>query len=178
VSIWNASNTVSTADDFDLLAAMLSKADTAWLSNFDDRFRGYAGNDRLYGYGGNDTLLGDGGKDVLWGGFGRDTLVGGSGADLFWFTASAETDPGGRDVIADFQRGEDVIDLRGIDANSGVRGDQAFSGFIGAARTFSAPGQLKLVNGVLYANTDRDGAAEFAIELTGVRALTTADLVL
>lgn len=178
VAIWNAAHTRSTADDFDLMASMLSRADTIWLSNFADRFRGYAGNDRLYGYGGNDVLLGDGGRDVLWGGFGRDTLVGGTGSDLFWFTASAETDPGGRDVIADFRRGEDVIDLRGIDANSAARGDQAFTGFIGKAQGFSAPGQLKFSNGVLYGNTDRDGAAEFAVRLNGVSTLSAADLIL
>lgn len=69
---------------------------------------GHAGNDLLYGGSGNDTLVGGAGNDTLVGGPGDDWLVGGPGADMFVFR------PGfGRDIIADFQKGLDVINLAG-----------------------------------------------------------------
>jgi len=69
---------------------------------------GHAGNDLLYGGSGDDTLVGSAGNDTLVGGSGNDWLSGGPGADMFVFR------PGfGRDVIADFQKGLDVINLAG-----------------------------------------------------------------
>jgi lysophospholipase L1-like esterase len=63
----------------------------------------------------SDWLRGEGGDDVLRGDGGRDTLIGGSGADTLWGGAQADTfvfaSGFGRDVIADFRTGEDVIDL-------------------------------------------------------------------
>ena len=76
---------------------------------------GRGGNDLLYGNGGKDTLLGgegddllDGGqgKDVLEGGNGNDTLFGGKGDDTFVFACNS-----GNDVIKDFDKGQDQIDL-------------------------------------------------------------------
>ncbi|CAK0773641.1 hypothetical protein CCP3SC15_4860003 [Gammaproteobacteria bacterium] len=43
---------------------------------------------------------------------------------------------------------------------------------------FTVAGQMKFVSGVLYGNTDADSAPEFAIQLTGITAITTSDLVL
>ena len=83
-----------------------------------DRLEGGAGNDRLFGNAGNDTLVGGNGRDVLDGGPGHDLLVGGAGADRFVFNA-------GRDRIRDFDRAEDVIDLRsfaGLDSWADLRG--------------------------------------------------------
>ena len=39
-------------------------------------------------------------------------------------------------------------------------------------------GQLKLVAGMLYGNTDVDAAAEFSIALTGITTLANTDFVL
>jgi len=67
------------------------------------------GNDsanRITGNAGQNTLYGYGGVDVLNGGRGNDLLNGGTHADTFVFTTRS-----GRDVIADFQNGIDVIDL-------------------------------------------------------------------
>jgi hypothetical protein len=180
VSVWNAANTLGTGDDVTLMQNVFAGADTFFMSNGTDRVRGYAGNDRLYGYSGRDTLYGDAGNDVLTGGLGGDRLHGGDGADIFDVNAVGESGltSSTRDLIMDFQRGVDRIDLRTIDANMGMSGNQEFSGFIGAARSFSVAGQLKFVDGVLYGNTDTDAAAEFSIQLTGVNGLTTADLLL
>jgi len=68
-----------------------------------DTVDGAAGNDVLYGHTGNDTLTGGAGDDTLYGGDGYDP-----GTDVFAFTAGS-----GSDVIADFQRGFDKIDLKG-----------------------------------------------------------------
>jgi serralysin len=81
-------------------------------------------------------------------------------------------------VVNDFMRGQDKIDLRGIDANTATIANDAFTGFIAGTAAFTAAGQLKLVGGVLYGNTDADADAEFAIQLTGITQLTTADVML
>jgi len=83
-----------------------------------DTLAGDAGNDKLYGGSdndwisggaGNDRLFGEGGNDGLSGGPGRDYLFGGDGADRFRFNVSPST--ANRDVIWDFDRGTDKIEL-------------------------------------------------------------------
>jgi len=136
-----------------------------------DRLTGNTGDNRLYGYGGNDTLIG---------GVGRDSLNGGSGNDLFDFNALSEMGSTSttQDIITDFVRGQDRIDLSGLDAKTATSTNDAFSStFVAAAAAFTAAGQLKFASGVLYGNTDSDAEAEFAIQLTGISTLTAADLV-
>jgi hypothetical protein len=79
-----------------------------WLEgdDGDDLLRGFAGRDVLVGGAGDDALRGGGGADLLDGGAGRDVLSGGLGADRFVLRSGA-----GRDVAADFDLGEDVIDV-------------------------------------------------------------------
>ncbi|MCC2673819.1 MAG: hemolysin-type calcium-binding protein [Ramlibacter sp.] len=178
VSLYNAALTPSVADDMSLVSKALSGADTFMLSNFNDRMRGFGGNDLLAGKAGNDTLAGDGGNDTLCGGTGSDILTGGAGSDVFDFNLATESSNAKRDVITDFVRGMDKIDLSGIDANPATATNQAFAGFIKAGAEFTRAGQLKFVDGVLFGNTDSDSAAEFAIVLTGVTNLSAADLVL
>ena len=97
-----------------------------------DTLDGGTGNDGLYGQAGNDTLKGSSGNDRLDGGLGRDYLYGGSGRDVFDFNSIEETAVGSlRDIIYDFQRGQDDIDLSSIDASTRSSGNQAFS-WIGA----------------------------------------------
>jgi uncharacterized delta-60 repeat protein len=134
----------------------------------------------LSGGDGADTLSGGLGNDTLTGGQGKDALEGGSGSDVFVFNAASETGTTSatRDVITDFVRGQDKIDLRGIDANTATTANDAFTTFIAGTAVFTAAGQLKFVDGVLYGNTDGDADAEFAIQLTGITQLTTADVML
>jgi VCBS repeat-containing protein len=56
---------------------------------------------------GNDTLIGNGVSNVLAGGAGDDNLTGGAGGDTFAFGLNW-----GRDVVTDFTRGSDLLDLR------------------------------------------------------------------
>lgn len=100
-----------------------------------DHLHGGNGNDSLYGDGGNDRLFGGRGQDVLYGGRGRDMLHGGSGADVFVFTWA---DKNSRDVIRDFESGQDRIDFSdvflGLDAIEDLSITQRFGHtFVSAA---------------------------------------------
>ena len=86
--------------------------------NGNDRLDGDIGDDTLQGAAGADRLTGNTGNDALLGGTGNDVLDGGSGTDLFVFSAQA-----GRDTIADFNPGEDII-LTGF-GESGSLGNSA-----------------------------------------------------
>lgn len=81
-----------------------------------DTLVGGLGNDKLYGGTGNDSLFGSEGNDLLYGGSGRDTLVGGAGTDKLYGGAGKDEFVIGRkdkgvDVIADFKKDQDIIDL-------------------------------------------------------------------
>ncbi len=146
-----------------------------------DYYTGGLGNDLLNGNAGGDDLYGGDGNDTFFGGLGKDLLVGGDGNDIFKY--SNVTDSGilatTRDVIADFTVG-DKIDLSAIDAKAGFSRNDSFS-FIGGTADLTlanANGAVWFDNGVVYVSTDRDLAAEFQIELTGVSSVTAADFVL
>jgi Ca2+-binding RTX toxin-like protein len=156
-----------------------------------DTIKGGGGMDNLLGGAGNDSLMGETGQDYLTGGLGKDTLSGGADRDYFHFSALNESGITSTtwDVITDFTRNTstvigDIIDLSMIDTNLAVAGDQAFS-FIGS-NVFStdATGQLRYAynstagTGVLYGSTDADTAAEFALQLNGVTALSASDFIL
>lgn len=85
-------------------------------SDGSDTLWGGAGRDTLMGGGGNDVLDGGSGDDLLVGGVGADRLTGGSGRDVFRFGGTDSRaklpvyDTAG-DVVTDFHRGEDKLDL-------------------------------------------------------------------
>jgi Ca2+-binding RTX toxin-like protein len=66
------------------------------------------GNDFFVGGMGGDNVNGNAGSDWLAGGAGNDMLAGGEGADRFIFANGT-----GRDTVADFAVGTDIIDLQG-----------------------------------------------------------------
>lgn len=144
-----------------------------------NRLVGNSANNTLNGMAGNDILSGGAGDDILIGGAGRDGLTGGAGSDVFEFNALSEMGLTSTtwDVINDFIGGTDRIDLSTLDANSATTENDAFSEVIDGASAFSAAGQLKLVDGVLYGNIDGDADAEFAIQLVGVSSVTLADFI-
>lgn len=151
-----------------------------------DTLNGGDGNDILssYSYGGavlnggagNDTLFsGMAGNHLLNGGTGADTMHGSiSTPDIFDYNSVSDSPSGaGRDTISNFNEdatggyAHDRIDLRDIDANTLVSGNQAF--IWGGAFT---AGHLRYVSEVLQGNTDGDSAAEFEIQLVGAPTLT------
>lgn len=127
----------------------------------DDGLTGGDGNDVLEGGDGNDALTGGNGNDVLNGGLGNDGLVGGAGIDVFRFT-----DLGGADRIADFTRGQDRIDLSGLDAVTGGAID-AFD-WIGSTGFSNTAGELRsyVENGAYFlaGDVNGDGVADFTIQ--------------
>lgn len=144
-----------------------------------DSISGYGGIDLLYGGAGNDKLNGGVSDDRLTGGAGKDTLTGGTQADIFDFDKTSETGTTSttRDVITDFVRGTDKIDLSGIDSNPLVSGNNSFKQQF-VTGSFTAPGQLKFSGGILYGNIDGDSSPEFSIQLTGIATLTASDIIL
>ncbi len=148
----------------------------------EDNVSGRDGHDTILGLGGDDILMGDAGNDVLNGGGGADRLTGGLGKDQFVYNSVSESTPGERDVVTDFSRAQaDKISLSGIDANSVLSGNQAFT-FIGASAFSGVAGQLRYSTsgGVTLVSGDvnGDGAADFQIELTGTLTPVASDFVL
>ncbi|KQT31365.1 hypothetical protein ASG29_15585 [Sphingomonas sp. Leaf412] len=145
-----------------------------------DWLDGGNGNDNLLGGDGNDTLAGGAGADVLEGGAGQDTMTGGIGADIFRFR-SADVAAGGFDVITDFARGTDKIDLSPIDARIATTTNDAFA-FIGTAAFTKKAGELRFdkvgVDSFVYGDVNGDGIADFSIVLKGVGALAASDFTL
>jgi serralysin len=152
---------------------------------------GNDGINTLNGGGGNDTLSGGLGNDTLNGGANTDTLTGGSGNDTFVFasTGDAGNGAGTRDVITDFEGAGasvvDVIDVSGIDANTGIGGNQAFT-FISTAG-FSAAGQLRYFQDtsnaldpltIVEGNVTGTSGAEFQIALKGLHIPIGDDFIL
>ena len=144
-----------------------------------NKLTGNSANNLLDGGAANDTLSGGAGNDRLIGGAGKDVLTGGTGNDVFDFNSLSETGLTSTtwDVIADFVRGADKIDLSTLDANTAITGNGAFTTVIGSSNAFTAAGQLRVTDGVLYGNTDADATAEFAIELIGITSLSMADFI-
>jgi Ca2+-binding RTX toxin-like protein len=160
-------------------------ANTLTGNNGADTIVGGSGADTINGGQGSDSLSGNTHNDVLTGGLARDTLAGGGGNDTFRFVNISDSGTGAtaRDVITDFSLisgNDDIIDVSTLDANELVSGNQAFS-WIGTA-AFSAAGQIRITtsggNTIVQGSTDADTAAEFAIEITGLPALTAADFIL
>lgn len=82
-----------------------------------DRLSGGADNDTLFGGRDNDILIGGDGDDRLIGGAGDDIYIGGGGADTFVIKNASPnrfrfgTDTESETTIADFQIGNDVIEI-------------------------------------------------------------------
>jgi Ca2+-binding RTX toxin-like protein len=152
---------------------------------------GSAFNDTLDGGAGNDSLVGGSGNDSLIGGAGKDTLTGGIGSDTFVFKLAAESAIAAAtsDVITDFVRGQDKIDLSAIDAFAGSanvndifiwRGTAAFNSTTqGEVRyeKFDAAGTTN-DHTMVWIDNDNDTVVEMAIRLTGLFDLTDSDFIL
>jgi serralysin len=167
----------------------------------DDVLRGGAGGDLLYGDDGADLLFGDADGDLIYGGAGddrlnggagRDVLLGDAGADRFIYLSAADSGrtADSRDIIRDFVRGADKIDLSGIDANSGLGGDQAmrfvtsYTGSTASAANHFTGGRGEIVvarsaaETIVMIDLNGDDVADMHIALTGNIALTASDFIL
>ncbi|URW75668.1 hypothetical protein M9980_00045 [Sphingomonas donggukensis] len=141
------------------------------------------GSFRFFGGQGNDVFIGGSGADRLLGGVGADTLTGGGGNDVFLYTSVDHSLPTARDSIQDFALG-DLIDVSGIDANTTLAGNDAFS-FIGTGVFTGHAGELRYqnVSGNVFSvegDVDGDGVTDFAVlvTVTDSHTITAADFVL
>ena len=160
------------------------KADVLRGSKLADTINGLGGNDRIAGREGNDRLIGGAGNDTLTGGKGADVLHGSAGADIFVFRSITDStvSASGRDTIGDFSRKQgDRIDLKGIDADTTIDGDQAF-GFIATQGFHKKAGELRYeIKGgdtYLFGDVNGDGKADFSIRAEGGIAFTKYDFIL
>ncbi|MDQ8700271.1 S8 family serine peptidase [Hyphomicrobium sp. LHD-15] len=155
--------------------------DTLYGGDGLDFLFGGTGNDTLYGEVGNDTLYGDSGNDVLAGGLGTDHLYGGAGRDRFDFNDALESAVGSaRDIIFDFVRGQDKIDVASFDTNPAKKGDQAFK-WIGTQDFHGASGELRFSDlgseVIVQGDVNGDKHADFEI-LVKVGTLSSSDFYL
>ena len=146
--------------------------------------------ENLEGSGFADTLRGNGRANIITGGKGRDRLTGNGGADAFRFVTTSDSGKGlNRDIITDFETGTastsiDRIDLRAIDANTKLGGNQNFT-FIGTGVfQLNQPGRLRAVvsgpNTIIAGEVNGDAKADFEVELsdfTAIATLTAADFI-
>jgi len=142
---------------------------------------GNSANNILTGLDGNDTMRGGLGADRLVGGNGKDLLYAGvdTHVDTFAYAALAETGIGAaRDVLYEFDSGEDKINLRTLDSNTALAGDQNF--------TFSAAGPqansvwfvVSGANVIVRGDVNGNTTADFEIQVNGLTSLIAADFVL
>jgi Ca2+-binding RTX toxin-like protein len=160
--------------------------DTFFGTNGLNVLNGNEGNDILYGRGGNDVIDGDIGADTLVGGLGSDDIVlGGLGSpdsfrDLVRYESLKDsgTTAATRDGIILFKHGQDKIDLSKLDANLGLKGNQAFKVVKGFTKAF---GEVKLVysglDTIVQVDGDKDKAVDMTFRVVGAH-LTKGDFIL
>lgn len=153
-------------------------ANTLYGLNGNDTLSGGAGNDRLEGGKGEDRLNGGTADDVLVGGMGRDWLTGGAGRDVFVLATRDDSKNSGMDRILDFTRGEDRIDLSGIDANTRKSGNQDFT-FVGTREFSHTASELRYEQrdgyAVVQGDINGDGIADlvFRVEMAAYKAVAS-----
>ena len=127
----------------------------------------------------NNQITGNSADNILKGLEGADTLTGGDGADTFVYLNKSDSSATNFDVITDFNIAQgDKIDLRAVDANSNLAGNQAFT-YLGTASFTKQAGQLHfdVVSHMLLGDTQGNGNADFAIQLSGISTLPAEALI-
>jgi Ca2+-binding RTX toxin-like protein len=155
--------------------------DRLLLGGGQDSGYGGSGDDVVTGQAGDDLLDGGASDDRLTGGADQDLLVGGTGADRFIFKSVTDSSTLRPDTIADFATDQrDLIDLRGMDANTALRGNQAFTLIIDGFG--SVAGELRLIQVgadlAVQGDIDGDGQSDFAILVLNTGDLTAGNFLL
>ena len=151
---------------------------------------GNALNNTVTGNSAANRLTGGAGADTLIGGAGKDLLSGQAGHDTFIFNNVVESaiTATTTDVITDFVRGQDKINLTAIDAFSFSLTNDAFIWKGTAAFSSKAQGEVRYQKfdnkgttndyTMVWIDNDADTGVEMAIRLTGLHNLTSADFIL
>lgn len=96
---------------------------------------------------------------------------------MFVFLSLDDLQGSARDVITDFERGVDTIDLTAIDAIASTRAVDEFD-FIGASRFSDTAGELRRTDAVVEGDVDGDGVADFRILLQADKTPFSSDFML
>ena len=139
------------------------KADVVNSGSGNDFIYGQSGSDILFGHTGNDYIDGGTHNDGLRGGAGNDTLIGGLGDDVLRGDGGIDTfvwqkGEFGNDIISDFNRLEDKIDLRDLLINEEYNNLENLLNF-----SYNAKG-----SSIIEIDADGDGTFEQTITLDGV----------
>ncbi|MGC1497336.1 MAG: calcium-binding protein [Sulfitobacter sp.] len=138
-----------------------------------DTLRAGQGDDEIMGGTGDDFIRGGAGEDIITGGQGLDIIFGGPGADTFVYLTESDSpdDNSARDIIQDFEAGDDIIDFTAF-AGLSYAGTTAFSG-TGPSFYVSDPNVIGRVK--IFVDTDGDGTADMKIILNNVTTALTED---
>jgi hypothetical protein len=145
--------------------------------NFEN-VNGGASADNVFGSSAKNVLDGGAGADVLAGGGGRDILTGGDDADAFVFTKLSDSGltASSRDLITDFVRTVDLIDLSSIETAIGHNftfiEQNFFSHTAGQLRETYSGG-----NTIVWGDVNGDNKADFSIALEGHFLLRQSDFL-
>ena len=131
-----------------------------------DAINGGSGDDKIYGGDGNDSLYGQAGNDFLIGGKGADVLLGGIGNDQFIFKDLLDSTASESDLILDFIKGVDRINLSSLGFDSIVEGHGKNSSIHGIDYHFE--GGNTIID---------DQHSSFAVKLAGEIRLENNDFV-
>jgi Peptidase M10 serralysin C terminal len=129
------------------------------------------------------VLCGEVGSDRLAGATGRDLLYDGAAdgvTHVFVYGATTDSSNGAttRDVIYDFVSGVDDIELVGLDANTALAGDQAFTW---STTTATANAVWYAVSGadiLLRGDVNGDAIYDFEIQIAGIASIAVGDVLL
>jgi Ca2+-binding RTX toxin-like protein len=149
-------------------------------NGLDNYILGNGGPNTLIGGAGKDVISGGAGNDFITGGLDGDQLTGGLGADTFVYTTLGDFGSGGtNDRISDFNRADgDKLDLTGVDANSNLANDQAFT-FLGAGAFTHLAGELRATatasGNIVQGDVNGDGVADFTFVVVGPASLVSGD---
>jgi VCBS repeat-containing protein len=154
-------------------------------TNGSTHFVGNSDTDIMIGGNRADTMNGNNGNDTLAGGGGNDDLTGGAGNDVFDYNATSDsgTTPGTWDMIKDFEAGSDLIDLSGIDADTGSNGNQEFAfeefqNMLAVNNSVTWFKDTSIDVTIVQGDVDGIAGADFQIELMGLHDLAASDFIL
>ncbi|SFF08575.1 Hemolysin-type calcium-binding repeat-containing protein [Sulfitobacter brevis] len=145
--------------------------DTIYAGDGNDFIGAGAGNDAIIAGVGSNRIYGGAGNDTVYAGVGRDVITGGPGVDHFVFNSAAQIGLGaGRDVITDFTSGVDKINLDLLDAQ--------FNGASGLIGNGQSSFYYYAASGLLIGDSDGDGSADWALEMSGAPSVAVDDFIL
>ncbi len=131
-----------------------------------DAINGGSGDDKIYGGDGNDNIKAGAGNDSIIGGKGADVLLGGIGNDQFIFKDLLDSTASESDLILDFIKGVDRINLSSLGFDSIVEGHGKNSSIHGIDYHFE--GGNTIID---------DQHSSFAVKLAGEIRLENNDFV-